>query len=308
MRKHSVRKFIHAVLDCLPLMVIPIFAIYSQNHEINDNTLQVQENKVVDLNQLYKSNFNEYSSAGITITPYSDEGKIVINGTLSTTSDTKDYNITPLNINYIQNHIYVWGATTTQEGIQAYIINRGGQWSGAMPFQRANAISTATNNAYNIRLFNGYTFNNVVVYPQLFDLTQMFGSGNEPTLEKFRQYLPNNYYEYTLSEEFVIENYETITYDDTDIMSQFMYVSYNACDKYFNMNRVFNLGGIWNWVSNTLFGGQPPLSAFIVYNVIAYEFIMDIIFLIYMVFMFLMDFAESCLDNAFYKSKRGINR
>ena len=51
MRKHSVRKFIHAILDCLPLMVIPIFAIYSQNHEINDNTLQVQENLKVDFNQ-----------------------------------------------------------------------------------------------------------------------------------------------------------------------------------------------------------------------------------------------------------------
>ena len=91
-------------------------------------------------------------------------------------------------------------------------------------------------------------------------------------------------------------------------MSQFMYVTYNACDKYFNMNKVFNLSNIWQWVNNTLFGGQAPISAFIVYNVIAYEFIMDIIFLVYTVFMFIIDFAESCLDNAFYKSKRGISR
>ena len=51
MGKNKARHILHGVLDCLPIILIPIFMIYSQNHEINDNTLQLQENKVVDFNQ-----------------------------------------------------------------------------------------------------------------------------------------------------------------------------------------------------------------------------------------------------------------
>ena len=173
---------------------------------------------------------------------------------------------------------------------------------------RYQAPLTTDRFSFRILAYPNATIENGYATPLVYDLTQMFGAGNEPTIAEFNALFPNSYYEYTESQEMYIENAYTTTYDDTDIMSQFMYVTYNACDKYFNMNKVFNLGNIWNWVQNTLFNGSAPLSAFIVYNVIAYEFIMDIIFLIYMVFMFLMDFAESCIDNAFYKSKRGISR
>lgn len=43
----------------------------------------------------------------------------------------------------------------------------------------------------------GLTLNNLVFKPQLFDLTEMYGAGNEPTtVEEFREKFPNELYDY----------------------------------------------------------------------------------------------------------------
>ena len=48
-----------------------------------------------------------------------------------------------------------------------------------------------------LRVRQGYTANNLVFKPQLFDLTAMYGEGNEPTtVEQFRTDYPNEIYEY----------------------------------------------------------------------------------------------------------------
>lgn len=48
---------------------------------------------------------------------------------------------------------------------------------------------------------SGATVNNLVVYPQIFDLTTMFGTGNEPaSVEEFEKMFPNDYYPYNVGE------------------------------------------------------------------------------------------------------------
>lgn len=48
---------------------------------------------------------------------------------------------------------------------------------------------------------SGATVNNLVVYPQIYDLTAMFGSGNEPTtVEEFEKIFPADYYPYNAGE------------------------------------------------------------------------------------------------------------
>lgn len=48
---------------------------------------------------------------------------------------------------------------------------------------------------------SGATVNNLVVYPQIYDLTAMFGSGNEPsTAEEFEAMFPADYYPYNAGE------------------------------------------------------------------------------------------------------------
>ena len=61
--------------------------------------------------------------------------------------------------------------------------------------------STTTGLRFNIRVFSGYTANNLVFKPKLFDLTQMFGAGNEPaTPAEFRAMFPDDYYPYNAGE------------------------------------------------------------------------------------------------------------
>lgn len=62
-------------------------------------------------------------------------------------------------------------------------------------------IFTKTNEklAYiNIRVHAGYTANNLIFKPQLFDLTEMYGAGNEPkTVAEFKAKFPNEMYDYS---------------------------------------------------------------------------------------------------------------
>lgn len=62
-------------------------------------------------------------------------------------------------------------------------------------------IFTRTNEkvAYiNIRILANYTANNLVFKPQLFDLTEMFGAGNEPTsVAEFKEKFPDDLYPYS---------------------------------------------------------------------------------------------------------------
>lgn len=65
------------------------------------------------------------------------------------------------------------------------------------------SIFTAAANSANTQIIlvvpnEVYTFDNYKVVPQLFDLTQMFGSGNEPaTVEEFEAMYPEAYYPYS---------------------------------------------------------------------------------------------------------------
>lgn len=64
-----------------------------------------------------------------------------------------------------------------------------------------NAITEGQYILCEIAIYSGYTANNLVFKPQLFDLTQMFGAGNEPsTPEEFRAMFPEDYYSYNAGE------------------------------------------------------------------------------------------------------------
>ena len=63
------------------------------------------------------------------------------------------------------------------------------------------AASTVIGLRFNIRVVSGYTANNLVFKPQLFDLTQMFGAGNEPaTPAEFWSYFDHKLYPYNTGE------------------------------------------------------------------------------------------------------------
>ena len=84
-------------------------------------------------------------------------------------------------------------------------------------------VPLKSGNVYFIsRVLKGMICNNFKITPQLFDLTEMYGAGNEPTtVEEFRKDFPDEYYEYSP------KCFETI--------HKLYYV--NEAGKYLTMNR-----------------------------------------------------------------------
>ncbi len=87
---------------------------------------------------------------------------------------------------------------------------------------------------------------NVTAYPQLFDLTEMYGAGNEPTtLAEFRQKYPNNLYPYSPQCWYSINKtkYMSNQYGNS-VLTNNIYVYHNDAQKFFY---------IYGWSGATLY-------------------------------------------------------
>lgn len=145
--------------------------------------------KTVVWNQLYNYN-TQYTSTsdGVTFTN-NEDGSWTVNGT-STSKQSK--NIMTFANTAISGHKYLIRsniANSSDFGIypNGYVSDFVGK--------KAYIISYAFNPIIFIQ--EGYTADNIKIIPQIFDLTQMFGAGNEPsTVAEFEAMFPADYYEY----------------------------------------------------------------------------------------------------------------
>lgn len=166
--------------------------------------------KVSDVCQLYAKNiWQEYTDVyGVSIKNNND-GSITLNGTATETffyTNRLDYEIKP-NHKYLYFDYYPqtpsWesyiggceGKVNHESGVRfaIYNLNNGGTIYPSSP----NLPSNTLLNTF-CMVYKGFTLNNVTITPQLFDLTEMFGAGHEPTtVAEFRQRFPNEYYPYS---------------------------------------------------------------------------------------------------------------
>ena len=80
-------------------------------------------------------------------------------------------------------------------GDSGYIPSSVSGFDRDVPFKFNSQGKTAT---FYYSIFANKTVSNLRLIPQLFDLTEMYGAGNEPTtVEQFRQDFPNEMYEYS---------------------------------------------------------------------------------------------------------------
>ena len=300
MRKHSVRKWIHAILDLLPLLVIPIFAINIINRSVEPIEVSTTYDDVetIDFNQLCNFNNSSYSSSIV------NTYELNLNGAYSFVNFTDFIELDSTHTYYLK----VYCESVSSSNALIYIPG----------FISSSNFSLASGNnnvwyyssgcqGFRIRVttYSDYQFNDYYFKCNLFDLTKMFGVGNEPSKTEFESYF-GQYYEYTVHRtELLNKGTVSVIYNDTDIGSQFVYSLYHVTDKYFNMNDTFNLAQVYEWFTTNIFGGNPPLVVPIVWNIIIYEFIMDLLFLLYAVFMFVIDFAESFMERMFDKARCG---
>lgn len=165
--------------------------------------------KVSNVCQLLdKSKFREtHVNNGITYTN-NGNGTFTVNGTTTSASGSSIYpsdssaNIVKANHKYLMlgfpiafdgnNYVY-FQYYPFNTSIKYYILNNANGYLFFTPADDGNRW----NIFYNLKTV-GFTINNITVKPQLFDLTEMYGAGNEPTtVAQFRQDFPNEMYEYS---------------------------------------------------------------------------------------------------------------
>lgn len=152
-------------------------------------------NQVVNLNN-FRPN---YTVNGVTFTKL-DNGKFVANGTATGGDAYFSDSFVP-----IKGHVYLEKSCPkggSAETYRSYITGSG----VVMDTNYGSGVIAPLNvdtRVYIVPLMvkSGATVNNLVVYPQIYDLTAMFGSGNEPaSVEEFEKMFPDAYYQYNAGE------------------------------------------------------------------------------------------------------------
>lgn len=121
---------------------------------------------------------------GVTFTNNSD-GSITANGT--NTGDVRIFLPVAVNMNLKDGHYYCMSGNVSDWSVNTYctvfeIVGTGAGREGETIFKYTEpSDATGTKNGFYIRVSLGVTVNNAIFKPQLYDLTTMYGVGNEPT-------------------------------------------------------------------------------------------------------------------------------
>lgn len=319
MRKSTPRHWLHAVLDLLPVLLIPVFMIYSQRHDINNLTAEVNNVETYSFQQYVKNgkptsdlaNIIKPTEISSSYTYYSNNGLyMALNQFTNGNGYARPVFNSQLPITSADDVIFVKFDILTSYGsgtnLQAWFNDSNSlQTSNSfnlvidsqphtyMFLRNGFGYSGSNINAFRFVIPYGYgvTISNV----QAYNLTLIFGSGNEPlSAEDFDNYLTDDYYDFGVDYSFDVVN--TIIYNDSDIGSQFIYQLYNVTDKYFNMSNVFGMNDVYKWFVSNIFNGNVPLVVPIVWNIILYEFILDLLFLLYGLFMWFIDMLKALIE------------
>lgn len=145
-----------------------------------------RKGEVVQLVNPIDFGFTTQTVNGITFTNNND-GSVTINGTA--TSDAAHRLILQRD-KIINGYVYLYGS---EQNTNDY----GVAWGTNLP-QNLTFNTASINNNYTVIVKNGATVNNVTIFPQIYNLTAMYGAGNEPkTLADFRKDFPESYYPYS---------------------------------------------------------------------------------------------------------------
>lgn len=145
------------------------------------------------------------TSSGVTFTNNGD-GSITVDGTADSTAN--GYFNVAKNLSVIQGHKYYATMSKPIEHrdfwLGLYANSGDAPFHGGTILDRNGKILTCVTSSdklyVDINLYKNTSVSNATVKPQLFDLTQMFGAGNEPaTPEEFWQRVPETLYGYNPS-------------------------------------------------------------------------------------------------------------
>lgn len=192
------------------IMFLPSMLYFGFNHEANApvKEVQVQENLKVDFNQ--QLNVRNFTQTFNGIEYIVSQGRVTANGTSTARSNLQLYVTRPSSIDSTHKCLLkgITGGTDNTQYISlvyyynnSYVIYK--TFKNETIFYFPNNVDSFQVECVGAQV-SGITLDNYTFEPQIFDLTQMFGEGNEPTIAEFNALFPNSYYEYTESQEMIL--------------------------------------------------------------------------------------------------------
>ena len=217
-------------------------------------------------NQLVQPTSNEITGAGVKVT-FSNDGIVTLNGTATTTGNA--VSVQPVKNQKGHKYLMVANPLSGVYGKDQLLFSS--QSYGQDSTGHGAIITNESSNAkwyYTLYVYEGVTYDNVKLQPQIFDLTQMFGAGNEPsTVEEFEKMFPAAYYQYNAGEIISACTEEVVVGDTTQPIPEAIrnlpgygwsagtarnYVDYEN-KKYYQCVQSVNLGTL-DWKFNTTSG------------------------------------------------------
>ena len=183
---------------------------YKRELIINNGSLTSYKKllKVSDVCQLLDKRTFETRTDGGTTATYNNDGTFTVSGT-ATTNSWKNFPIFQL-LPSGGEHVYLFNVVGSSEDTNCYcniyfydeitdraveLMKTGQEGSAVIKKLETPTVYQAR---FNITTLTGATPNNIVYKPQLFDLTEMYGAGNEPaTVAEFKAKFPNDLYDYS---------------------------------------------------------------------------------------------------------------
>lgn len=165
-------------------------------------------NQMVDF-----SNSKEITAKGVKFT-FSGDGIVALNGTCTEEGQA----IAIAVLTNVKGRKYLLRANPLSGvyGVKQLLFSSQGY--GDDQTGRGVIITNGSSNAkwyYTLYVYKDVTYDNVKLQPQIFDLTTMFGAGNEPsTVEEFEKMFPADYYPYNAGE-IISAGVESVTVGDT---------------------------------------------------------------------------------------------
>lgn len=279
MRKNSPRKWLHAVLDLLPVILIPVFMIFSHRHDLTSGHPIL----VDDVVETYKYSTNE----------------VVYNNGSIDTSSLINGNSYLININQSSSSSYI-------------IASNGGVNSGVVS---VNDVFNVSGARLRLSWSDDTALNYSVVIQSSPQITHTYDKSYVPCILWSSDYSKVNFSNFnsgqltlssipsSINSIVSVQNNSYVDYQDTSITNVFVDNFNSTIDKYFNMGNVFNLGGVYQWFNTNIFGGNAPQVIYSVWNIALYELVMDLLFLLYGLFMWFIDMVQYLMDKPFKSIK-----
>lgn len=286
---------LYAFIMAIPLIIVPLYAIYLQNHTPEPISVNLNEPHWVNEILYDTEDVDSYEDLHVNKIYSCDNFQIEFEefGTFL------DCNITIFQFDTLD--IYTEEDVYIDERLTGYV----------NPNYAYVDVSLSLSQVFDIIM---YWSNGEVYIAEVYENCDYISLGyvdfviqDENSLSTFKTicdgYVSGHYMGNFSASDLIIYNHEyvddePIIYNDTDIGSQFVYNLYNVVDKYFNWSNAMGLNNLYDWFIANVFSAANPLVFSVIFNLLVYWLFISLFWLIFDVLMYVPNMIHKMLDKA----------